>query len=177
MNRALTITMNLYITAIIGLLLSLPVQSEQSICPDKSDFRCLVSNSFAVYKENPSNWWAMYGRAQKSAFSCKSSKDAAILLSLWSGETDGEMRSGITDDTGLLIANKTECFLNGFIALKETEKNAMLGTYCPFVHASQLNQELGPYAAQEKYTRAVGLLISRHNVCQAMVNKASNPTP
>ena len=166
--------MNRYITAILGFILSVSVQSGSLICPDQKNFGCLVKNSFSIYRENPGNWWEMYYHAQKNALTCKSEKEMAIFLGLWSGETDGEMRSGITNDTELLIKNKTQCFLNGFISLSESSQMAMLNNYCPFQHADILNHALEPYEKEKKYSGVVGLLIARHNECQAMVNKHSN---
>lgn len=112
----------------LPLLFAVELFAGEQIC---SDFECLVQNSFKQYQEDHDHWWKIYNSKADQAKSCIDTKDVKEFLSLWAGDTDGEMLEALHDDTEFIIVKHTDCFFNALDQSESFAQENFFSSWCP----------------------------------------------
>lgn len=148
------------------LLITLLIQpnlafSASNICPEVSDYLCLVKNSLQVYREDYNQWWKIYHYTADRAKKCKRVEDVTLFLRLWSGTTDGEMAEGLSGDTEEILIKNTECFFEGLLGLPEQERNSIISDYEPLTEPEPIVKALRNAMKNPRYKPIATQLFQR----------------
>ncbi len=106
-------------------------ETAPEICPNVSDYACLVKNSRKVFIEDYDQWYKIFRHSSEKAQKCTNSSDVSLFFRLWSGWTDGEAAEALHDDTENILTNNNQCFFEGWLGLPAKERTAFIEKFCP----------------------------------------------